>query len=308
MVSKSRTPDLRMLRIFVAVARENGVTAAAQALGITKSSVSKQLDGLEHALQVRLFERTSRRLLLTHEGQMLRSRAESILADLEQLVTDAQEVATGVQGTVRVAASPEFGAFLSERFFPLLLARHPALKVVLSLDYRLDNLHDPSIDVAFRLGPIGDDRLISRPVAHFARVLVCSPAYWQQHAIETPEQLSRVNALLFDEQVPQAHWTLQLIADPTTRCTVEVNGNFAVQGFTALERAAVAGMGIAQLPSFVAWPAVAGKRLVQVLPQWQSPPVVVQLAYRPGIGKVGRVRTVIEEALRLVPDLLNPQA
>lgn len=304
MVSEQRTIDVRLLRVFLTTARYGSVTAASDALGIAKSAVSKQLSALEKLLQVRLFERASRRIALTGEGRLLLPRAESILAELDQFVTDAQEHVSQVRGTVRIAASPEFGAFLSRHFIPALLGRHASLKVAMTLEYRFDDLHDPGVDLAFRLGALRDDRLVARSLGEFARVLVCGADYAQRTVLETPGDLESANALLFSDSELTEEWLLERVDAPGDRERANVSGNVSVRGFDALAGAALAGLGIARLPLFVAARGLADGSLVRVLPQWRPPSVPVHLVYRAGISRVGRVRAAIDTAMDVVPGLL----
>jgi DNA-binding transcriptional LysR family regulator len=304
MISINRTIDIRNLRVYVEVARTGGVTAAATALGIAKSAASKDLTTLEASLKVRLFERSSRRVSLTKEGLMLLPRAQSILAEIDQLVEDALEEKKQVSGVVRVAASPEFGAFLAERFLPLLLAQYPALKVLMRLEYQLDDLHDPSIDLAFRLGSVGDDRLVARRIGEFSRHVVCSPGYAHAHTVTKPEELSNLDALLFTDTDLHGQWDLMRCDGLGATVKVPVRGKLSIRGFNALLGAAKTGLGIARLPSFVAAHALAQGSLVDVLSDWQATPSGIYVAYRTSVMRIGRVRAVIDAAAFEIPRLL----
>lgn len=233
------------------------------------------------------------------------SRAESILAELDQLIVHAQDQGTHVRGTVRIAASPEFGSLLAERFIPSLLARHPAINVAMTSEYQFDDLHDPEVDLAFRLGTVSDDRLIARRLGQFACVLVCAPAYAESRSIKMPEDLAHANVLLFSHRELSATWSFRTLSNPTTQRDVDVRGTFGVLGFEALAAAAVAGLGVARIPSFVAAQRLATGSLTRVLPHWDLPPVQVHIAYREGISRVGRVRAVIDAAQEDLPRLLT---
>lgn len=198
-------------------------------------------------MQVRLFERNGRRMMLTQEGKSLFARAESILADLGQLVEDMQDQKTQVRGTVRLAASPEFGALLSEHFIPQVLARYPELKISMSLEYAFDDLHDRAIDLAFRLGAVRDERLVVRHLGDLARVLVCSAAYLQMHTIGEVGELAAADAVLFLHDGPEPGWTLQSTDPAQENCEVKLRGRFAVQGLSAAARAAIGSLGVAQI-------------------------------------------------------------
>jgi DNA-binding transcriptional LysR family regulator len=304
MVSIDRTIDFQALRVFVEVARRGGFTAAAEPLGMAKSAVSKQLSQLEAALQVRLFERSSRRVALTKEGATLVVRAESILAEVERLALDAAQIKTQYGGTVRIAASPEFGSFLVGKFLPQLLSRHPQLKVLMRLEYQFDDLHDPTTDLAIRLGSVGDDRLVGQRIGELNRVIVCSPAYAQTRPMQRPDDLASADGLMFSDRELSAEWALERRDDPTNTHKVKLHGRLGVRGFSALLAAAEAGLGVACLSEFVAAPALARGTLIQPLPAWKARPASVYLVYRSGVLRIGRVRAVIDAALRDVPQLL----
>ncbi|MFZ6640161.1 LysR family transcriptional regulator [Undibacterium sp. TC4M20W] len=305
MVSIKRTIDSGLLEVFVHIVHHGGVSAAAVKTGNTKSAISKQLAALETHLQVRLFERNGRRMMLTQEGKSLFARAESILADFGQLVEDVQNQKTLVRGTVRLAASPEFGALLSEHFIPQVLARYPELKISMSLEYAFDDLHDPAIDLALRLGTVRDERLVVRHLGDLQRVLVCSKSYLKSHAIGAVDDLATAEVVLFLRDGPEPSWTLQSTANAAETCEVRLRGRFAVQGVGALARAAIGNLGVVQIPAFVAAPHIADGSLVRVLPHWDPIPLPVQLAYRAGVSRVSRVRAVIESATTIIPELLD---
>lgn len=314
MVSKIETLDAHLLRVFVEVARRRGVTAAGDALGQSKSLVSKALSALERHLGARLLERSSRRVALTPAGEALVGRAESILAELDLLVEDVRAQAESVRGGVRATAPPELGALLAERFFPAILEVNPGLEISVELGYRFEDLFDPRFDLAFRLGSIDDDRLVARKLGAFARILVASPAYLRRHPVRVPGDLARCNCLVFSGTELAATWTLERrrpgpgVRRAPTRA-VPVRGNLAVHGFAALQSAAMAGVGVARVPDFLAVGALAAGTLVHVLPAWSSPPTEVFLVHRFGHDRIKRVNVVITAALEVVGSLLaSPRA
>lgn len=297
--------EFQFLRVFVQVAHRGGITAAADVLGIAKSAVSKQLSELESLLKVQLFERSSRRISITKAGEALLPRAESILAEVERLVGEAREEKTQISGTVKISASPEFGAILSKTFLPKLLAQNPQLKVLMRLEYEMDDLHDPSFDLAFRLGSMGDDRLVGRRIGEFDRILVCSPDFARANRILKPEGLSVLPALLFSDVQLKTQWVLQAAEGKAREISVNVDGRLGIRGFNALLTAAEAGLGFARLPSFVAMSAIERGSLVQFLPTWRATPASVFIAYRTGVMNIGRVRAVIDTAVAEIPELLK---
>ena len=222
------------LRIFSEVVRAGGVTAAANKLGISKSLVSKQLSRLEEQLQVQLLTRSSRRVQLTLEGERLLSRIESIIAEADRLVEDAHDEVGQPRGIVRIAASPEFGGLVVKHFFPKLLEKYPELNVTMKLAYRFEDLQDPSIDLAFRIGHVQDDRLVARRLGEFRRIIIASPDYVSKHKITRPADLASLNCLIFSGDSLTSSWTLQHKKDPERIEQIKVRGNMAVFGFNAL--------------------------------------------------------------------------
>jgi DNA-binding transcriptional LysR family regulator len=304
MVSIMRTITFQQLQIFNEVVHTGGITAAADRLGIVKSAVSKQLSQLEEHLQVKLLARSSRRVSLTHEGERLLPRIQSIIAEGNRLIDDAHEEIVKPSGVVRIAASPEFGGFIVRQFLPHLLERYPELNITMKLGYSFEDLQDPSIDLAFRIGTVKDDRLVARPLGEFRRWLIASPDYVREHRLETPADLESVNCLVFSSSSNSTSWTLQH-QDSGQIQQVNVSGNTSVLGFTALLGAAEADMGVAYVADFLLPPAIKRGSIVHCLPAWASTPARVFIAYRFGMEKISRVNAVINSARKIIPGLLG---
>jgi DNA-binding transcriptional LysR family regulator len=307
MVSNMRTMTFRELHVFSEVVCAGGITAAAEKLGIAKSAVSKQLNQLEQRLQVKLLARSSRRISLTPEGKRLLPRIESLIAEGERLVDDAHEEVVKPAGVVRIAASPEFGALVAQRFLPQLLRDHQDLTVTMKLGYGFEDLQDPAIDLAFRIGHVNDDRLVARPLGEFRRILVASPDFVEHNPLVKPSDLESMNCLVFSANANSTSWTLQHRQHPKRIVQVNVKGNIAVLGFTALLGVTETGAGIGYVPDFITTRAIEDGRLVHCLDKWASQSTPVFIAYRFGAERMGRVKAVIDAAKQIVPGLLNSQ-
>jgi DNA-binding transcriptional LysR family regulator len=288
------------LQSFVAVAREGGMTRAAESLQLGKSVVSKHISQLEASLESRLFERNSRSVLLTRVGAVLLPKAQSILIEFASLKADATEERSEVRGMVRIASSVEFGVYLSAALMPALLARHPLLRVHLALRYFREDLHDPSFDLAIRVGEVGDDRLVVKSLGFFRRVVVASPKYLASTKIRSIDDFKRGHALLFSEN--EEDWAFTSTEGDTR--SISVRGRFAVQSFSALAAAAEGGLGLARVPAFVVKEALKRRSLCVVAPAWKVTPAAVSLAHRPGATQLGRVRAVADFVRERLPKLL----
>ena len=307
MVSIMRTINFQELLVFREVARSGGITAAADKLGIAKSAVSKQLNRLEQRLQVKLVARSSRRVSLTREGERLLPRVESLIAESERLVDDAHEEIASPAGVVRIAASPEFGALVAQRFLPLMLKKYPDLDFTMKLCYGFEDLQDPAIDLAFRIGHVNDERLVARQLGEFGRILVASPEFEANNDLNKPADLESVNCLVFSANANSTDWVLQHRQHPEQIEHVSVKGRIAVLGFTALLGVAEAGSGVGYLPDFLVRRTIEDGRLVHCLSDWASRPMPVFIAYRFGMERIGRVKAVMDAARQFIPGLLDPQ-
>lgn len=303
MISNLRTLDFQQIHSLICILRYGGITAAADHLGIAKSAVSKQLSQLEQVLGVKLLERSSRRIQLTREGEHILPRLESLLAEGERLLTQAHDEQSRPEGKVRIAASPEFGAYVARHFFPQVIQTYPELTLVMEPTYTFADLQDTAFDLAFRLGSVQDDRLVARPLGSFQRILVASPAYLAAHPLVDPTELNQHACLIFSNQQNRTEWTLQNAQ--AKKINVEVSGSIAIKSFTALMGLAEAGLGVAKVPAFIAQDAIAAGRLVHCLPEYASQPMPIYLTYRFGAEKIQRVKAVLDAALTQVPLLLN---
>ncbi|MEZ4257384.1 MAG: LysR family transcriptional regulator, partial [Polyangiales bacterium] len=264
MVSDLRTLDFAQISSFVAVVRAGGVSAAASQLGLAKSAVSKHVSQLEGVLRVKLLERSSRRVSLTREGEHLLVRIESLLAEGERLLEHARDENDRLEDLVRIAATPEFGGLLAERFFPLVVERYPGLELAMDPAYGFADLQDPAIDLAFRIGTVHDDRLVARELGAFRRVLVASPEYMRRHPTRSVEQLSERECLIFSATRAQSKWRL-VRGRKGDEVSVPVRGKLAAKSFRVLAGLAERGAGIAFVPEFVVTEAIEGGRLVRCL-------------------------------------------
>lgn len=291
------------LQSFHAVAKTGGISAAAAELGLAKSAVSRHVAQLEAHFSVKLLERGARSVRLTPVGARLDTRIASILAEVNLLGDIASEERAGVSGQVTVAATPEFGGLVATRVFPQIQALHPGLKLVMRPQYAFEDMQDPGTDLAFRVGTFRDDRLVARHIGGFRRWLVASPAFVADRSIQQPKDLADEPCLTFRGDQPGATWRF---SRGGLEAGVDVDGPLAVHSFQILHDLAIAGKGVAFLPSFMTRSALAAGQLVQLLPDWDSPVIPVYLSFRPGARNIARVAAVIDLAERVAPTLLPP--
>jgi DNA-binding transcriptional LysR family regulator len=175
--------NLQGLLSVVEAAAAGSFTAAAARLDLTPAAVSKNVAGFEKALGVRLFQRTSRRLHITPEGQAFLDRAVPALAALQDAVGASTQTTGAIGGRVRVSASVAFGRRWVMPLLPPLLEAHPALEIELGLDNRQVDLIADGFDIGIRGARLADSSLVARPVCKLPVVLVAAPAYLRRHGV-----------------------------------------------------------------------------------------------------------------------------
>jgi DNA-binding transcriptional LysR family regulator len=188
---------LAEMEVFVEVAERGGLSAAARALGLTPSAVSKLMSRLEERLAVRLMNRSTRRLQLTEEGARFHERALRILAELEEAEREASEESSP-RGRVRVNANVPFGLHCLLPLVPRFLAKYPEVTLDLALSDRVVDLYEERADVAIRVGPLTTSGLFARNLGESRLLLVASPAYLARAGTpKTPADLARHDCIDF---------------------------------------------------------------------------------------------------------------
>lgn len=279
--------------MFREVAQRRGITAAGDALGLPKSVVSKALTRLEAQLQVKLLERSSRRVALTPAGELLHVKAESLLLEADALTASLRQERSEPRGVVRISAPPELGMRFIDQVVPQMARMYPDLRLVMQLGYDFDDLQDPAIDLALRAGQVHDDRLVGLPIGSFRRVTVASPDYARAHPLRRPADLARHPCLVLSGTQNVADWVFTR-GEATEQ--VRVSGPLAVRSFTALLHAARAGLGVTRAPDFTVAEWLRRGDLVKLLPGWSTPPAPVFLVHRFGHDRIARVAAVLASA------------
>lgn len=254
---------------FVRVAESQSFTAAAERLGLSKSAVSRRMAELEDRLGVRLINRTTRRLGLTEVGQTFYERCQRIIADIEDAECSATRVAAEPRGILRVNAPTSFGIQHLGPALAAFMTRYPRIELVMDLNDRFVDLIEEGYDVALRIGRLRDSSLVARRLAVSRRVLCAAPAYLDQAGRpRQPEDLARHRCLIYTNVASPGHWTL---IGPDGTVTQPVTGPMHSNNGDMLRELAIAGHGIATLPSFLVADALTDGRLEMVLPD--HPPI-----------------------------------
>ena len=273
--------QLRALRVFVRAVDEGSLAGAGRALDMAPAGVTRILAELEAHLNARLLHRTTRRLALTEAGERYLHSARRLLAELDEADAEAGAASTEARGTLRVMAPPAFAVHQLAPLLPLLQQRHPHLRLEVSAAgavEAVDAHHDVSI-VSLGAQPLQGD-FIARPLAASTFVLCAAPDYLARHGSPAePEALASHAGLMPAVAAVRRELTLYRAKDASSRSRQAGPASItlpdpqpllATAQLELLLAAALAGAGIAGLPSFLAAPALRDGRLQRVLPGWQG--------------------------------------
>ncbi|UQY35726.1 LysR family transcriptional regulator [Pseudomonas fulva] len=276
---------------FVAVAECGQFTAAAERLGLSSSQVSRQIARLEERLHTRLFYRTTRKVALTEAGQTFLQHCQRLQDAREEALNAIGDLGSEPKGLLRMTCAVAYG----ERFIvPLVtafMAHHPRLSVEIELSNRTLDLVQDGFDIAIRLGRLQDSRMLATRLAPRRMYLCASADYLQRYGRpHSLSELARHNCLIGSSDV----WTFQLEGREASQ---RVNGNWRCNSGQAVLDAALAGLGLCQLPDYYVLEHLRSGALVSLLDNHQPPNTAVWALYPQQRHLSPKVRQLID-ALR----------
>lgn len=286
------TQDLARIRAFVQVFDAGGFSAAARAHGRSKALLSKYVTDLEDHLGVRLMNRTTRKLSLTEAGEAYYREVSALLTQLDDLDASISEQTSEPRGLLRVSAPRNFG---EETLAPAIFAylkTYPKVSLDLRLEDRYVDLVDEGVDVALRISTLPDSSLIARKIADMHVVVGAAPSLLKAHGRpEHPEALRSLPCIIDVNLQGQANWRF---TENGKTISIPVTGQVRVNSPLAARSAAVAGLGFAVLPSYLADPVVAAGALVPVLTEFVPTGQTLQAVYPHRRHLAGKVRALID--------------
>ena len=283
------------LQEFVAVVEQGGFTAAARQLKVSTSFVSRQVTRLEDRLDVRLLQRTTRKVHLTEMGQVYYERSREILDQFESLESEMADLQEKPKGLVRITAAGEYAEHYVAPLVAEFVAKYPEVSVDLESSMQMVDIVDEGFDIAIRMSALSDSSLIARKVEQ-RRIMVCaSPDYLKEHGRpKTPEDLRTHNCLLF----PDMPWRFKY---PDRFQEVKVRGSWSSNNGRVLVAAARQGIGLVRFSEYYLEELINAGELEIILQEYEVDDAATWIIYPNRRHVPTRVRYLVEFLLEELP-------
>ncbi|HSV45756.1 MAG TPA: LysR family transcriptional regulator [Ramlibacter sp.] len=271
--------SLELFVSFASAARHASFASAARELGVSPSAVAKNVARLEAQMGVRLFHRTTRQVTLSPDGEELFTRCQRILEEVESLEAAAAGARTQLGGTLRVDMPVAYGRQVVLPVLTRLRQRHPELKIDARFSDQVVDIIREGLDAAVRIGPLNESGLVGRMFDQQVLWTCASPGYLRRHGQpETPDGLAAHTCLLFRLPSSGRDRPWQYRQGKRDQALVPESAMRLGDG-EALVQAAAAGMGLVQVPSYIAEQQVRRGKLVEVLQAYRPAPQPISLVY-----------------------------
>lgn len=268
---------LTSMNVFVRVAKAGSFAGGARDLGISRAMATKHIMQLESNLGTRLFNRTTRSLSLTEVGSQYLERCQQVLGDVEEMEAAVTHLQTEPRGVLKISAPPVIGATHISRALAEFLKIHPDLTVDMILQGSPGDLIDEGIDLAIHLGALEDTSMVARKLASSSLVVCGSPEYLEQYGIpQTPEDLVRHSCLVNWAIPPRDKWQFK---GETGYTVMNVSGRMQANAAHPIRIAAINGLGLVMLPTYIVGSDIEKGKLKLVLESYTLPPLDIHAVY-----------------------------
>lgn len=260
---------LHNMTLFVEVARTASFSRASRNLGVPGATLSRRIAAMERTFGVLLFNRTTRRVVLTEAGRRYFERCGHLVDEARQAQEALRETAAQPTGLVRLSMPVDLGVAVVGPLLTEFSRQFPGISFDLDLSPQNTDLVGDQVDVAIRLGALKNEKLVARRIGHVEQRLFASPSYLGHRGSPLqPADLAGHECILLRSAQRQAVWRLQ---GDSELVEVVVRGRFMVNNVGLMRVLAERGMGIAVLDPSLVREQLAQGRLLQVLPEWAAP-------------------------------------
>lgn len=288
---------LTSMAVFVKAADLGSFTAAGTALGISSQMVGRHVSFLEERLGAQLLQRSTRRQSLTAIGHVFYERCRVVLAEVDTAEATARELSTTPRGRLRVSAPVTFGSIALAPLISNYLRIYPQVEVALDLTDRYVDVVGEGYDAVIRLGQLKDSELISRALVPYRLIACASPAYLASRGTpQTPADLVAHDCLgfVFASGQPFSEWHFDKEGQSHE---VQVRSRFQVNDARVLQAAALDGHGIILQADLILADDLAAGRLVQVLPDYETPMRALNILFAAARPPTQTLRSFIDHVV-----------
>lgn len=300
--------SLTDIAVFTQVVDSGSFTAAAEALSLSKSVVSKYVTRLEDRLGARLLNRTTRRLSLTEVGRAFYERSRRALHEIEEAEAEISRLQGEPRGTLRLNTPMSFGILHVAPALPDFLRQYPEVSIDMNLDDRKVDVIEEGFDLSVRISELPDSSLVARRLGPCRHAVVAAPAYLERHGTPTtPDELQHHNVITYRHQEAARNWHFR--AQDGTPVSVPVSGSVQTNNSLALREALLGGVGITRTPTFAVGQDIQAGRLRPLLVNYQTLELSIFLVYPQRRHLSPKVRAFVDffaERISNTPDWDQP--
>ncbi|QDG76286.1 LysR family transcriptional regulator [Labrenzia sp. PHM005] len=280
------------MAVFAAVVEQNGFTTAAETLNMSKSNVSRRISALEDRLNLKLIHRTTRKIGVTESGRLYYEYCARLVAEGRAADAAMMAMTSSPSGLLNISLPETLGRSFILPLLPKFLENHPNIRLNVTFCNRKVDLIEERCDVAVRKGAIEDDTLCAVPLGASSQFLFAAPAYLKtSDVIQNPSDLEKhafiASRTGFGPMKVDLRETSEVVS-------VTLLPRIGVRDHEAVLSLALAGMGVALLPAWLAREHVVSGELEEVLPKWRGPSVDFNAVFHPHRGMAPSLRVFID--------------
>jgi DNA-binding transcriptional LysR family regulator len=298
--------DLTLLRGFISIIDSGSISAAARHLHLTQSTLSRQLQSLEHQCGAVLLRRDTHRMRLTDTGHRLLADARALLALAEESEQRLRNEQTAVAGNIRIFATIDFGQSVVSRMIASFMQAHPAVTTELAYSNRPLHMIEEGCDVGVIVGSLTDETLVARSAGQIRRYPAAAPSFLRERkSPRIPADIRPWPWLTLSNPQFGVSNSVDLYSEQSEQ-RLEIKPLMISEGITSLREAILMGLGITVLPEWLIEGDLVSGRLVRVLPKWRARDLPVRVVYPAQRRLPLRVRTFIDFAVNYMSTVLKP--
>ncbi len=269
------------MRVFCSVIEAGSFVAAAEQTGLSTTAVSRMVAQLEAQLNVRLINRTTRRMNPTNEGFAYFERCTQLLADLEEAEASVAGEARHPRGRLRLTAPIALATLRLAPAFAAFCRAYPDISLDIVLSDNVADFVEEGLDLAIRVGKVGSENLVARHIGETTLLIAASPDYLARAGQPRhPEDLLRHACFTYTYSATGNQWQFEDGKDGNGQpVSVRIGGPVNANNGMLLAEMAADGSGIVLAPCFILQPLIASGRLVQVLPEWKQRRLPIHVVY-----------------------------